>query len=120
MAAFRAREGLWRTVPVHAIFGSEERSARAGAIAARADEPAIVLGASAARQLGVATGDWVATPGESVVLGGRALPVIVDETMADGLVGLPSGRPPVPAQPGVTFEALTKTAAPRATGEDQA
>ena len=85
---------LWRTVPLHHIFGSEEQSARADAIAERAPAPYAALhpeDVAALELAGFVAVDW----------GGRTvrLPVREDDSLRPGTVGLPVGlRDPGPTE----------------------
>ncbi len=79
--------GTLLAVPVHHVFGSEELSARAPAVASLAPAPYVVMNARVAAQYGCVEG------GSAVVEvdGARhALPVRID-ALADGVVGLPIG-----------------------------
>jgi NADH-quinone oxidoreductase subunit G len=80
-------------VPVHAVFGSEELSVRAPAIAQLAPRAAIALAPETAERLGLADGDEVelAMRGASVTL-----PVRKASGMAPGVAGFPAGFPGVP------------------------
>ncbi|MCK9532435.1 MAG: NADH-quinone oxidoreductase subunit NuoG [Gammaproteobacteria bacterium] len=78
-------------VAVHHLFGSEELSARAPAVAMLAPAPYVVMNARVAAQYGCAEGDSAVVE----VAGARhALPVRID-ALADGVVGLPIGIGPL-------------------------
>ncbi len=88
--AFRMREGEWLLVPLYHIFGSEELSAAAPAIAERSPGPYLALNEGDARRLGVAAGQEVA-----LLLGGeqQRLPVVLNLSLPAGVAGLPAGLP---------------------------
>jgi NADH-quinone oxidoreductase subunit G len=95
--AFSPREGEWRVVPLHHIFGSEELSVRSPGVAERAPEPYLALNPEDAARLG---GD-----GEgarlSADLGGvsRTLAVRIVPGLPRGTVGVPVGLPGLPWDP---------------------
>jgi NADH-quinone oxidoreductase subunit G len=85
-----------RLVPLPHIFGSEELSGRAVPIQARAPAPALVLGRRTAEAQGLREGE----PAMLLFDGGECtLPVRIDESLADGCVGLPVGLSGVPVIP---------------------
>ena len=96
-AAFAAADGF-RLLPLHAIFGSDELSARSWPVANSSPSPYIVLHPEDARELGVAAGEGVKC---------AALPVSaevrLDAAMTRGaaacVVGLPDAPGPLPAAP---------------------
>ena len=100
-AAFAAGAGF-KLLPLHAIFGSDELSARSWPVASASPPPHIVLNPEDARELGVAQGDGVKC---------AALPASVevrlDEAMTRGtaacVCGLPDLPGPLPAD-AVEFE----------------
>lgn len=84
----RPGEGQVLVVPVHRIFGSDEMSALAPAVAARCESPRIVIGeklASALRDQGSLE--------LKLRINGQVfrLPTQVDQSMPDGVAGLPVG-----------------------------
>jgi NADH-quinone oxidoreductase subunit G len=81
--AFETREGEWLVVPLYHIFGSEEVSRSAPAIAELSPEPYVSINPEDASRLG----------GE-VELFGRHLPVKVAADLAPGQAGVPAGVPP--------------------------
>jgi NADH-quinone oxidoreductase subunit G len=85
--------GIWRFVQAPQIFGSEELSARAPAVAERAPSPFVLLGAEDAETLAGGAGGtvevWVS--GETL-----RLPVIVEPALARGTAALPVGLPGLP------------------------
>jgi NADH-quinone oxidoreductase subunit G len=91
-AAFRARRGEWLAIGLHHIFGSDELSRAAPAIAQRLPEPAIALSRVDAERLGVAAGALmeVEIEGESL----RLMAEIRDE-LPEGVIGIPVGTPPI-------------------------
>jgi NADH-quinone oxidoreductase subunit G len=91
-AAFAPRQGEWLVVPRHHIFGSEELSARAPAIAELSPKPYVALGAEDAAALGVAEGSPV-----EVKLDGAAarLPLRIEPGLPRGVAALPAGLGPL-------------------------
>jgi len=79
---FQARTGEWLVVPLFHIFGSEELSRRAPAVAQLFPEPYVALNSEDARAFGA-----------EVELLGRTLPVKGVSTLPRGVAGLPSGLP---------------------------
>jgi NADH-quinone oxidoreductase subunit G len=88
--AFGRREGEWLVLPLPQLFGSEELSALAPAVAARAPRAALALHPEDAAALGLGA-DGVA----ELSLGGAAvrLPVATDPTLPRGTAGVPAGMP---------------------------
>jgi len=86
-AAFEPRAEAWRVVPLHHIFGGEELSARAPAVAERAPGPYVALNAVEAEAHGLADGEpaRVSVDGEEL-----ELPVRHRAALAPGLVGIPA------------------------------
>ena len=95
--AFQAADGF-RLLPLHAIFGSDELSARSWPVANCSPSPYIVLHPEDARELGVAAGEGVKCAALSV-----SAEVRVDAAMTRGaaacIVGLPDAPGPLPAAP---------------------
>ena len=87
-AAFRPRSGEWLIVPLHHIFGSEELSNSAPAVAELAPKPYLALNEADAHKIGVADGEMVdADLGDL-----RApLPVRVETALPSGVAGVPVG-----------------------------
>ncbi|HMW82430.1 MAG TPA: NADH-quinone oxidoreductase subunit NuoG [Pseudomonadales bacterium] len=90
-------EGRFRLLPLYHIFGSEELSIRAPAVASRAPQPYLAVAQADASRLGIAEADQV-----EVTIGTRLLrlPARVSATLVAGTVGLPAGLtglPPLPA-----------------------
>ncbi len=87
-AAFATRRGEWLILPLHEIFGSEELSRLAPAVAERVPSPYLALNAQDAAGLGVADGAMVA-----VSLGGDVsrLPVRVRPGLPAGVAGMAIG-----------------------------
>ncbi len=88
--AFEARTGAWRTVALHHIFGGEELSAQAPAIAERAPAPYVALNPRDAAELSLAEGEVA-----RVDMNGAALdlPVRHRPQLPRGVAGLPAGLP---------------------------
>ncbi|MGE5648442.1 MAG: NADH-quinone oxidoreductase subunit NuoG [Acidobacteriota bacterium] len=82
--AFERRDGQWLLVPLHHIFGSEELSMYAPAIASLAPQPYIALNERA----GFAAGDHIDIDGVAA-----HLPVKIAPELPDGVAGLPAGLP---------------------------
>ncbi|MEJ2009989.1 MAG: NADH-quinone oxidoreductase subunit NuoG [Acidobacteriota bacterium] len=89
---FEARADEWLLVPVYHVFGSEELSCLAPAIAQLAPKPYIALSAADAERLRVKEGDPV-----DLNLAGAALrlPAMVQPDLPNGLAGLPAGLVPL-------------------------
>ncbi|MGA2083147.1 MAG: NADH-quinone oxidoreductase subunit NuoG [Holophaga sp.] len=81
---FQARDGEWLLVPLFHVFGSEELSRSAPAVAQLCPRPYLGLNADDATRFG----DMVE------VLGFR-LPVVIVAGLPRGTAGLPSGLPPL-------------------------
>lgn len=89
-AAFKPRHDEFLVVPLHHIFGSEELSARAPAIAGRMPAPYLALHPDDAARVAVRAGETAAL----VLAGGtHHLPVVLRETLPYGVAGLPAGLP---------------------------
>lgn len=91
-SAFVRRNREWLVIPIEHIFGSEELSGHAPAIAKLAFEPYIALSAADAESLGVKDG-----AGEvEIELGGKRcrLRVKVAPNLPAGIAGIPDGLPP--------------------------
>ncbi|MEO8051469.1 MAG: molybdopterin-dependent oxidoreductase, partial [Acidobacteriota bacterium] len=91
-AAFARREAEWLVVPVEHIFGSEELSLRAPAIAELASGPYVVMNVADAASLH--SGEPV---GEvEIELGGmkHRLPLKIVREMPGGIAGIPAGLTP--------------------------
>ena len=86
--AFAARVGEWLIVPLHEIFGSEELSRLAPAVAERVPQPYLALNAHDAAGLRVAEGAMVA-----VRLAGEMslLPIRVRPGLPPGVAGMVAG-----------------------------
>ena len=93
-AAFNPAAGSLAAVPLYHLFGSEETSARAAPIQARAPQAYVALAREEAARLGVNDGALL-----SLRVDGQALrlPLQVRDDLALGLVGLPAGLPGIPA-----------------------
>jgi len=80
--AFAARTSQWLLVPTYHIFGSEELSVLAPAVASRAPVPQVTLNPDDAARLGVGAGD-------EVMVAGSSLAVRLSPTLPKGLAGVP-------------------------------
>jgi NADH-quinone oxidoreductase subunit G len=89
-SAFTARDGLWWGVPVQHIFGSDELSAMAPAIAGLAPRPYVAISPPEASRAALKDGQHV-----QLSLGGRSWPVTVrlDDSLPAGVAAVPSGLP---------------------------
>ena len=86
--AFRPKEGEWLLVPLSHIFGSEELSMLAPAIAALAPKPSLAVCPEDAARLGIVTGGIV----ELSCAGTRQhLPVVILPGIPAGTAGFPAG-----------------------------
>jgi NADH-quinone oxidoreductase subunit G len=81
--AFERREDEWLVVPLYHIFGSEELSRSAPAVAELSPQPYVALNPEGAARFG-----------KEVELFGRRLPVKVATDLPKGLAGVPAGVPP--------------------------
>jgi NADH-quinone oxidoreductase subunit G len=93
-AAFVPRPGIWLLVPIYHIFGSEELSLLAPAVAERAPRPYVALNQEDASALQVKAADEVEVRLADTVL---RLPVRIDLGLPKGLAGLSAGLPAVQA-----------------------
>ncbi len=86
--AFERRDGEVLVVPLHHIFGSDELSAAAPAVAQRSPGPYAALNPGDARHLGVQEGEYV-----EIELDGAAyqLPARLMASMTAGVLGVPMG-----------------------------
>lgn len=92
-AAFRPRELEWTVIPLSHIFGSEELTARAAALADLVPAPYIALNPADARRLGAREGSQL-----EVALAGATFtaPVTLRPRLPQGTAGLPAGVPHMP------------------------
>jgi NADH-quinone oxidoreductase subunit G len=90
--AFEVRPDEWLLVPLYHVFGSEELSAQAPAIAQLAPGPYVALSVTDAARLQVNDGAQV-----EVKLNGNVqrLPVMVQQGLPTGVAGLPMGVVPL-------------------------
>ena len=89
-AAFKPEAGRWLVVPRQQIFGSEELSAQAPAIAGRMEPPSLFLNADDAQKLGVRDGAMVEVTFES---GPLRLPVALAPELPPGVAAMSAGLP---------------------------
>ncbi|MFI5295225.1 MAG: NADH-quinone oxidoreductase subunit NuoG [Thermodesulfovibrionales bacterium] len=85
---FFRREGEWLLIPLYHIFGSEELSSRAQAIAERSPAPYIALNSGDASGLGVADGGMI---GLSIFDASHHLTVRTTPSLPEGVAGVPVG-----------------------------
>jgi NADH-quinone oxidoreductase subunit G len=89
---FEARANEWLLVPLYHVFGSEELSGQAPAVAQLAPKPYVALSAADAERLKLQEGAQV----ELTVAGtAQKLPVVVQPGLPKGIAGLPAGLVPV-------------------------
>ncbi len=88
--AFERRPGEWLLVPSYRLFGSEELSVLAPAIAERIEKPCLSLNTRDAEGLGGGVGDEI-----RVTAGSRSfrLSLAIDPSLPTGVAGVPSGVP---------------------------
>jgi NADH-quinone oxidoreductase subunit G len=86
------QDHLW-LVSIHHIFGSEELSARAKAVAERVPQNYVVLNADDARDLGLSPGSHLAF---EVNRQPYDLPVTISTSIPKGIAGMPYGLPGLP------------------------
>jgi NADH-quinone oxidoreductase subunit G len=105
-AAFERRGQEWLFVPRYHIFGSDEMSLSAPAIAQLASQPYVALAAGEAQRLGIQAGDQV-----EVRLDGFAgrLPVELLAGLPEGLAALPAGLPPLQGVPLPSWGRITRS-----------
>lgn len=86
--AFTARRGEWLVLPLHEIYGSEELSRLAPAVAERVPAAYVALNAADASSLGTAEGNSV-----TLHIAGtkRHLPVKIRHDLPKGVAGIPAG-----------------------------
>lgn len=86
--AFEPRAGEWLIAPRHHIFGTEELSAYAEAIAERAPQPYVAMSPDDAAEIGASEGDEI-----DVEIGGAVhrRPLRLDESLRRGVAGFPIG-----------------------------
>ena len=96
-AAFAGGDGI-RLFPVHAIFGSDELSARSWPVASCSPPPYVVLHPEDARELGVEAGDGVKCDALSATAAVR-IDAAVTRGAAACVVGLPGLPEPLPSGP---------------------
>ncbi|MEK6780899.1 MAG: NADH-quinone oxidoreductase subunit NuoG [Bacteroidota bacterium] len=86
--AFKPRNNEFYVVPLHHIFGSEELSSLSPGIAERSPKPYIAMCHEDASRIGKEPGEMV-----TVTINSKSyqLPLIVNQTISNGLVGLPVG-----------------------------
>jgi NADH-quinone oxidoreductase subunit G len=92
--AFTRRTDEWLVVPLHHVFGTDELSVLAPAIAELAAQPYLALNPADAAELGLAAGDesrlqLLRATGRT----GYSLPVQLKSELQRGVAGLPAGLP---------------------------
>ena len=90
--SFEARSDEWLLVPLYHVFGSEELSSQAPAVAQLAPKPYVALSAADAERLEVEEG----APVELTLAGSaQQLPVVIQPNLPKGVAGLPAGLLPM-------------------------
>ncbi len=104
-AAFSARSGEWKVLPLHHIFGSDELSAMAAPVQERIPQAYALLPSQDLQRLGVGAGDTV-----EVAVGEKriALPVRTSDKLQSGTVGLPVTLTELNMVPGTDWVTLGK------------
>jgi NADH-quinone oxidoreductase subunit G len=107
-AAFQPRQDAWLLVPLYQVFGSEELSMHAPAIAELAPTPTLCLHPADAERLHLAAGQEA-----GVSLGEQTYraPVALAEALPPGTVGVPVGLPGAPVAALPAWASLASTAA---------
>jgi len=105
---------VWLLLPAWHIFGSEELSARAPAVAQRIPEPYIAVATADATSRQWASGDWldVTFPGDASSASVLTLPLIVREELPEGVALLPAGLPALPFVPLPVWAEISKRETP--------
>jgi NADH-quinone oxidoreductase subunit G len=91
-AAFVARPDAWLLVPLWHVFGSDELSRSAPAVAQLSPGPYVALNARDAGRLQANGGDTLAVRFAGAV---QRLPLCIRPELPDGVAGLPAGIPPI-------------------------
>ena len=106
-AAFVVRPGEWLVVPLHHVFGSDELSHAAPAVAELAPAPYVALNAQEANSLGVRDGDAIDVTLDGTV---RQLPLRIAPALPAGVAGVPVGLAGMPAMTLPAWSRLVKHA----------
>ncbi len=85
---FEPRRGEWLLLPLYDVFGSEELSRRAPAIAQLAREPRLAMNAEDAAQSQLKAGDLVQVTTNGLT---ARLPLSIDTQLPRGVAGVPAG-----------------------------
>lgn len=108
-ARFEQRPGFFLVVPLHHVFGSEELSALAGAVASRSPVPYVALRPDDAEALGIPEGPVaVLSIGDQAVV----LSVAYRPDLPPGVAGVPAGMTPLRGIPLPAWGKVSKEAAP--------
>ncbi len=87
-AAFERRPGEWLAIPLHHVFGSEELSNYAPAVAELAPKPYLALSEADANQIGAKSGDEV---GANLGASAQRFKLKVVRALPSGVAGIPVG-----------------------------
>ncbi|MBX9755837.1 MAG: NADH-quinone oxidoreductase subunit NuoG, partial [Pseudomonadaceae bacterium] len=91
---FAPAAGHWQVVPLYHLFGSEETSARAEPIQARIPQAYVAMAKAEADKLGVNDGAMLSLKiGEASL----RLPLVIDDNLSLGVIGLPGGLNGIPS-----------------------
>jgi NADH-quinone oxidoreductase subunit G len=91
---FAPPAGQWHVVPLYHLFGSEETSARAEPLQTRIPQAYVALAKAEADKLGVNDGALLSLKIGAATL---RLPLIIDDNLSLGVVGLPVGLNGIPS-----------------------
>ncbi|MDO8697176.1 MAG: NADH-quinone oxidoreductase subunit G, partial [Pseudomonas sp.] len=91
---FAPAAGHWQVVPLYHLFGSEETSARAEPLQARIPQAYVAMAKAEADKLGVNDGALLSLKIGEVSL---RLPLIIDDNLSLGVIGLPVGLNGIPS-----------------------
>ncbi|HET7212068.1 MAG TPA: NADH-quinone oxidoreductase subunit NuoG [Terriglobia bacterium] len=89
---FEARPDEWLLVPLYHVFGSEELSSQAPAVAQLAPKPYLAISAADAERLQLQEGSQVEVKLDGTT---QKLPVVVQAGLPKGIAGIPAGLVPV-------------------------
>ena len=89
---FEARPDEWLLVPLYHVFGSEELSSQAPAVAQLAPKPYLAISAADAERLQLQEGSQVEVKLDGTT---QKLPVVVQAGLPKGVAGVPAGLVPV-------------------------
>ena len=91
---FAPPAGQWQVVPLYHLFGSEETSARAEPLQTRIPQAYVALAKAEADKLGINDGALLSLKVGAATL---RLPLMIDDNLSLGVVGLPVGLEGIPS-----------------------